>query len=88
MSTYTAFCRDSSDTGTIWIDAIEAKDLESAELIAREACAAAWERWKEDDEGELILDNEGEPTPNIEAIHCLGLAEGDVNILMWEDLGI
>lgn len=84
----TAFCRDASDTGTIWIEVIEAEDLESAELVARIQCAAAWERWKEDDAGELILDDNGKPIPNVDSIHCLGLAEGDVNILMWEDLGV
>lgn len=64
---YTAFCQQASGGGTVWIEAIEAEDLDSAIEVARETCAEAWDY----------------PTGDI---HVLGIAEGNVNILMWDDI--
>lgn len=68
MNTYTAFCQQASGGGTIWIENVEAADLEEATAVAKQACAEAWEYDPED-------------------VHVLGIAEGNVNILMWDDLG-
>lgn len=40
---YTAFCQDVDGSGTIWIDHVEAEDLEAAKAVAREACATDWD---------------------------------------------
>lgn len=44
MKTYTVFCQESDARGTIWIEAIRAKNLEEAKIYGRDACAADWER--------------------------------------------
>ena len=66
---FTAFCQEESGQGTIWIEAVEAEDLESAIKVAQQECAEAWEYDPDD-------------------VHVLGVAEGDVKILHWEDLNI
>lgn len=48
MNTYTAFCQQASGGGTVWIQTVEAKDLDSAIDLAREECAADWEYALED----------------------------------------
>lgn len=40
--TYTAFCQETNGTGTIWISAVEAENLEDAITNARKGCAADW----------------------------------------------
>ena len=42
MATYTAFCREDSGLGTIWIDTVDADTLDEALKKACEACATAW----------------------------------------------
>ena len=39
LKTYTAFCQDLHDTGTIWIDSVEPASVEDAKHKAVEACA-------------------------------------------------
>ena len=64
---YTAFCQEVTGNGTIWISTVEAADVESATVAARESCAADWDY-------------------DVADVHCLGLAQGAVQIAHWEDL--
>ena len=82
--TYTAFCQESNGTGTIWISAIEVdveedrdKELAKAEEQAKYECACDWGRVTDPDDEDSPLDTTG--------IVCMGLADGDVNIAMWDD---
>lgn len=69
-NTYTIFCQHKDRQGTIHIDTVQAPDLDAAILAGRENCLSDWG---------------GGATITLEDIHCLGVAEGDVNILHWED---
>ena len=42
MTQYTVFCRDRSDTGTTWIDSVEARDVADARERAVAACSFDW----------------------------------------------
>lgn len=46
--TYTAFCQQTNGIGTIWIDSVQAKDLEEAKIAAQANCAADWDYKPED----------------------------------------
>ena len=74
-STYTIFCQQTDQLGTIHIDTVESPDLESAIQAGREQCLADW--------------NGGANEPNapftLADIHCLGVAQGDVTIVHWQD---
>jgi hypothetical protein len=74
-STFTFFCQQADQLGTVHIDSVEAPDLKSPIQAGREQCLADWNG-----------DN-GEPDApfTLEDIHCLGIAAGDVRILLWED---
>jgi len=48
QKTFTIFCRESNGTGTTWVQAVQAKDLDAARAKGRTACAADWE-YDEDD---------------------------------------
>ena len=72
---FTVFCQQAGGGGTIHIDSVDAADLESAILAGRQQCLADWN-------GGTAGDN---PPITLEDIHCLGVAEGDVHILHWED---
>jgi hypothetical protein len=75
LKTFTVFCQQENQLGTIHIDSVEAADLESAILAGREQCLADWNGG-----------TTGENAPfTLADIHCLGVAEGDVNILHWQD---
>lgn len=71
MSKYTTFCQQKDRGGTIHITSVDADDVQQA--IER-GIAECWDDWGGDD-GEYELSD----------IHCLGVAEGDVTILHWED---
>jgi len=71
-STYTVFCCQAGGQGTTHIDTVEATDLPSAILADREQCLRDWNG---SETGSLSLDE----------IHCLGVAEGDIQILHWKD---
>jgi hypothetical protein len=74
-STFTVFCQQADQLGTVYIDSVEAPDLESAILAGREQCLADWNG-----------DNSGSDAAfTLEDIHCLGVAAGDVRILHWHD---
>jgi hypothetical protein len=74
-STFTVFCQQVDQLGTIHIDTVEAEDLDSAIQAGREQCLADW--------------NGGASGPNapftLEDIHCLGVSEGNIRVLHWED---
>lgn len=69
---YTVFCQQKDAQGTIHIEAIEARDLESAKMKGRESCLADWTAGNPD-------------AMKLEDIHCLGVFEGDCDVLHWED---
>jgi len=48
MRSYTGFCQQSNDAGTIWIETFKAPDLDSAIKKAQKLCAEAWYYNKED----------------------------------------
>jgi hypothetical protein len=75
LSTFTVFCQQADQLGTIHIDTVEATDLDSAIQVGRAQCLADWN-------GGL---SEAEAPFKLEDIHCLGVAEGDVRILHWQD---
>ena len=75
LPTFTVFCQQRDQLGTIHIDTVGAADLESAILAGREQCLSDWNG-----------DSSPEDAPfKLEDIHCLGVSEGDINILHWED---
>ena len=70
--TFTAFCQDADGTGTVWIATVEADSVDQAKTKAVAACSEDWY---------------GEEAKNMaDSIKCIGLAEGDITILMWEDI--
>lgn len=72
VRTFTVFCQQADQLGSIHIDSVEAVDLESAILAGREQCLSDW------NSGENAL-------LTLEDIHCLGVAEGNLTILHWQD---
>jgi len=75
VRTFTVFCQQADQLGTIYIDPVGAADLGSAILAGREQCLADWNGGTSGANAPFTLDD----------IHCLGVAEGDVNILHWQD---
>ena len=75
MPHYTIFCQQTDQLGTIHIDTVEATDLESAIQAGREQCLADWNG----------CTNEPNAPFTLADIHCLGVAQGDVTILHWQD---
>ena len=74
-ATFTVFCQQADRLGTIHIDSLEAADLASAIQAGREQCLADWNGGSTGADAAFTLED----------IHCLGVAEGDVRILHWED---
>lgn len=75
MNTFTVFCQQVDQLGTIHIDRVEATDLQSAIQAGREQCLADWNGGASESDAPFTLED----------IHCLGVAEGDVMILHWKD---
>jgi hypothetical protein len=75
LPTFTVFCQQADHLGTIHIDSVEAADLASAIQAGREQCLADWNGGSTGADAPFTLED----------IHCLGVAEGDVRILHWED---
>ena len=75
VPSFTVFCQETGGNGTIHIDHIEAGDLEAAITAGKQQCIDDWsDRTTETD------------SPwNMETVHCLGVAAGDVEILHWQD---
>ena len=74
-STFTVFCQQADQLGTIHIDTVEATDLDSAIQAGRAQCLADWNGSASEPEAHFKLED----------IHCLGVAQGDVCILHWQD---
>lgn len=72
MKTFTTFCQQADGKGTIHITSVKARNLKGAIAAGRRECHADWGGRG----GEYKLKD----------IHCLGVAEGDVTILHWQDL--
>ena len=72
---FTVFCQEAGGSGTIHIDTHEAADLEGAILVGKRQCITDWSSGYKD----------GESPWNMESVHCLGVAAGDVDILHWRD---
>ena len=75
LTTFTVFCQQVDQLGTIHIDSVEASDLESAIQAGREQCLADWNGGTSSEDAPFTLED----------IHCLGVAQGDVRILHWQD---
>ena len=73
--TFTVFCQQADQLGTVHIDAVQALDLEAAILAGRQQCLADWNGGAADEIAPFCLED----------IHCLGVAEGNIEILHWED---
>jgi len=73
--TFTVFCQQADQVGTIHIDTVVAADLESAIQAGREQCLADWNGGASEPGAPFALAD----------IHCLGVAAGDVRILHWQD---
>ncbi len=74
-TTFTVFCQETGGTGTIHIASVEAADLEAAIIAGKQQCIDDWSTGSTPDESRW----------NEEAIHCLGIAAGNIEILHWED---
>lgn len=73
---FTVFCQEAGCPGdTVHIASHSAADLESAIIAGKQQCIRDWSTGLE----------EGEVPRNLESVHCLGVAAGDVEILHWED---
>ncbi len=72
-STFTIFCQQIDKIGTIHIDSVEAEDLASAILAGKIQCLNDWNA------------GSSEAPFQLADIHCLGVAEGDIRILHWQD---
>lgn len=74
---YTVFCQEAGARGTIHIDSVMAEDLESAITAGKQGCIDDWSVGFDDEEGESPW--------NMDTVHCLGVATGDLEIVHWED---
>lgn len=70
MKTMTAFCCSAFTVETIWINSIGLPDGSGLEEFILEARYECAEAWDIE----------------LEFVHCLGLIEGDVDVVYWEDL--
>jgi hypothetical protein len=72
LKPYTVFCKEKGvEGGTIHIDVVMTLNAEAAQLAGRENCRSEW--------------SGGGHDYGLEEIHCLGVVEGDVHIIHWED---
>jgi hypothetical protein len=75
VTVFTVFCQETGGCGTIHIASVEAADLEAAIIAGKQQCIDDWSDGLPTDESRW----------NEQTVHCLGVAEGDVTILHWED---
>lgn len=72
QKTFTVFVRQSNDQGTTWVGAVQAADIHEASDLGLGACAADWS-------SERVTYSEDD-------LRVIGIAEGDVKILIWDDI--
>ncbi len=72
LKTYSVFIREANDTGTTFITSVEAADVEEAKELALTECSECW-------------GTREEPWDR-DDLRVLGVAEGDVQIIEWDDL--
>lgn len=72
---FVVFCQEKGRQGTIHIAPVWAADVEEAIVYGKQRCIDDWSAG-------LSKDN---PDYDMETIHCLGVAAGEVDILHWED---
>ena len=73
---FTVFCQEAGCPGdTVHIASHAVADLEAAIIAGKQQCIKDWSTGLK----------EGEIPRNLESVHCLGVAAGDVEILHWED---
>jgi hypothetical protein len=70
LPTFTVFCRQCNNEGTTWIDTVQAKDMHAAMHAGKIKCANDW----------------GYDSWQVNDIAVIGVAQGDIQILMWDDL--
>ena len=75
VTTFTVFCQEAGDGGTIHIASVEAADLEAAITARKQQCI---DDWSDDHSPEASR-------WNTETVHCLGIAAGNIQILHWQD---
>jgi hypothetical protein len=71
MKTFTVFIREADGTGTTFITSVEAETIEDAKEQALDECSESW-------------GSSGENWDR-DDLHVLGVAEGDIRILEWDD---
>jgi hypothetical protein len=81
LKPYTVFCRESNNTGTIWISTVLAESLEHTKSQGLAECCDDW-NGNPDPEDADDFDHLHYTPDNVSVI---GVAEGEVNILFWED---
>lgn len=72
--TFTVWCREADRSGTIFITSCEADDAEQAKKLCLQECLDCW--------NDTLMEM---PTYTTENVVVLGVAEGDVTIVEWDD---
>jgi hypothetical protein len=86
MPRFTVFCQEAGcSSDTVHISSHAAVDLESAIIAGKQQCIKDWSSGSGEEEGEGEAEGDGESPWNLESVHCLGVAAGNVEILHWED---
>lgn len=76
LPTFTVFCQQADGLGTIHISSLEAADLEAAITAGKQQCIQDWSDGSSPEQSPWDMDT----------VHCLGVAAGDVEILHWQDI--
>ncbi len=83
MPQFTVFCRDSADpNSTIWISSVTATDSQDAIRVGRDECANDWD-YREADAIDYDCGN-----GDIACIDVLGVVEGSIAVIEWDDSGL
>lgn len=76
MKKFTIWICEASGEGSHYTTLIESEDIETAKALALEECSKEWSHPE---------DLDGEPSYPVAALHVLGVAEGDITLLEWDD---
>lgn len=79
MPTFTTFIRQSNNLGTTYICAVDADDIEEAKRLGIEQCLDDWN-------ADCAGNSPDDPIYAEDNVTVIGVAEGDVKILMWDDI--